>query len=538
MRQIIVSLDALASKPLRDHLDAMNFTERKSLQWLQIASLLCAFTLLAGCAAPTRYFRAQVVDEATGRGIPLVELVTVDDVLYVTDSAGVAAIEYPELTGQFVYFQPFSHGYEPEKDNLGFEGFLAKIEPGGTTTVGMRRINVAERLYRVTGEGIYHDSVLLGDAVPLRKPWLNGGVMGQDSVNAALYHGKLYWFWGDTKRASSPLGNFSVSGAISDLPGYGGLDPAQGVDLTYFVDAQGFSRSMCPLDGPGAVWIDGLMSLQSDGGEQLLCHYSRMKGLGNRLEQGIAIWNDDTATFEKFKVFPLDAPLYPQGNPIRVEQDGQTWLYFANPFPATRVRARVDDIVDPTRYEAYTCLRPGTRWDAEKPPLDRSPSGELVWGWKADTAAVSNMQWQQLVEEGLVADDEGWMNLTDVETGNRIVAHSGSVTWNSYLRKWVMLALQFGGQSSLLGEVWYAEAETLMGPWQRTRRVVTHDHYSFYNVVQHPYFAQEGGRLIYFEGTYSDMFSGNPRRTPRYNYNQIMYRLDLDDPRLRSAQSR
>ena len=28
------------------------------------------------------------------------------------------------------------------------------------------------------------------------------------------------------------------------------------------------------------------------------------------------------------------------------------------------------------------------------------------------------------------------------------------------------------------------------------------------------------------------MFSGNPDQTPRYNYNQIMYKLDLADSRL------
>ena len=43
----------------------------------------------------------------------------------------------------------------------------------------------------------------------------------------------LYWFWGDTERVSYPLGNFSASGATSELPGRGGLDPNVGVDLTY-----------------------------------------------------------------------------------------------------------------------------------------------------------------------------------------------------------------------------------------------------------------------------------------------------------------
>ncbi|MBI3860545.1 MAG: hypothetical protein HY290_01470, partial [Planctomycetia bacterium] len=41
------------------------------------------------------------------------------------------------------------------------------------------------------------------------------------------------------------------------------------------------------------------------------------------------------------------------------------------------------------------------------------------------------------------------------------------------------------------------------------------------------------GRQIFFEGTYTHTFSGNPHETtPRYEYNQVMYRLDLDDPRL------
>ena len=46
-------------------------------------------------------------------------------------------------------------------------------------------------------------------------------------------------------------------------------------------------------------------------------------------------------------------------------------------------------------------------------------------------------------------------------------------------------------------------------------------------------FDKDGGRVIFFEGTYTNMFSGNDDQTPRYNYNQIMYKLDLSDPRLR-----
>ena len=63
-------------------------------------------------------------------------------------------------------------------------------------------------------------------------------------------------------------------------------------------------------------------------------------------------------------------------------------------------------------------------------------------------------------------------------------------------------------------------------------RIVTHDDYSFYNVRHHPYFDGEGGRYLYFEGTYTRTFSDTETATPRYDYNQVMYRLDLADPRL------
>jgi len=84
----------------------------------------------------------------------------------------------------------------------------------------------------------------------------------------------------------------------------------------------------------------------------------------------------------------------------------------------------------------------------------------------------------------------------------------------------------------MLGETWYAEADTPLGPWVYARKIVTHDRYSFYNPKQHPVFDEMDGRIVYFEGTYVNTFSGNPDKTPRYDYNQIMYRLDLADARL------
>ncbi len=80
--------------------------------------------------------------------------------------------------------------------------------------------------------------------------------------------------------------------------------------------------------------------------------------------------------------------------------------------------------------------------------------------------------------------------------------------------------------------MWYAEAESLAGPWAYAQKIVTHHRYSFYNPKHHPFFDREGGRMIYFEGTYSASFSDAPLPTPYYDYNQILYRLDLGHPEL------
>ena len=93
-----------------------------------------------------------------------------------------------------------------------------------------------------------------------------------------------------------------------------------------------------------------------------------------------------------------------------------------------------------------------------------------------------------------------------------------------------MITVESYGSTSMLGEIWYAEADTPLGPWVYARKVATHDKYSFYNPKQHPMFDKERGRIILFEGTYTTTFSGNQDPTPRYDYNQVMYQLDLVGP--------
>jgi hypothetical protein len=163
--------------------------------------------------------------------------------------------------------------------------------------------------------------------------------------------------------------------------------------------------------------------------------------------------------------------------------------------------------------------------------IERGADGAPRYAWRAGVAPLGVDDEAKLVKSGRLKAEECLLTLRDVDSGKAVMSHGGSVCWNAYRRRWVMISGQKFG-TSMLGELWYAEADTPVGPWVYARKVLTHDDYTFYNPTQHPYFDQQGGRLIYFEGTYVTTFSGNKCPTPRYDYNQIMYRLDLADPRL------
>jgi hypothetical protein len=473
----------------------------------------------------------EVVDRATGRGVPLVLLRTTGGLTYVTDSAGRVAFDEPGLLGETVWFFVESDGYALTPDGFGYAGQALATEPGGRGRIDLERTQIAERLYRVTGQGVYRDTVLLGEEPPIAAPLRNGGVIGQDSVVTARLGGRVLWFWGDTSRARYPLGLFEAAGAWSAAPDE--LDPERGIDLCYFVDAEGFARAMCPIDGPGPVWLGGLCVVPGDGGgEVLVAHYARVESLGVLHEQGIARWDAGEQVFRKWRELPLEVELHPAGHPVLVEDGGERWYVFPAPYPHLRAPATLAGLGDPDAYEAFTCLAPGAAWSADA-PLERDAGGHVVWAWKRATAPVTEEREDELVRAGRLAPEERLARLADPATGARVRAHNGSIRWNARRGRWVWLVNEVGGTSNL-GEVWYAEADTLLGPWLYARKVVTHADYSFYNVAQHDFLAR--GRHVYFEGTYTRAFSGAPVATPRYDYNQVMYRVDVDDPRLRAPE--
>ena len=485
-----------------------------------------------------KYFRIQVVDRQTGRGVPLVELRTTSNIRYFTDSHGIVAFHEPGLMDMEVFFFVESHGYEFPKDGFGFRGKRLKISRGGSAVIKIDRLNIAERLYRVTGQGIYHDSILAGHPVPLKNPVLNGQVTGQDSVYTCLYHGRLFWMWGDTGRPSYPLGHFATAGAVSDLPGHGGLDPAIGINLKYYVDENGFSKKMCPMKERGMVWMDGLHTIRDKQGRQrMVARFARMKSLGEAYEYGLLVFNDATQLFEPLvRSGGIDFLPFPAaGHAFSVNAEGRKYYYFATQFPLAvrmRVRARWDDVIDANSYEALTALEPKKSIGRRAPRLDLGEL-ETPYRWVSFAQLMGNdVSAKTSVIKALKKEKQN-VHLYDIESGKKIIPHGGTVYFNAYRQRWVTIFVQQFGESSFLGEVWYAEADTPVGPWAYARKIVTHKKYSFYNPKQHPFFDQDGGRVLFFEGTYSFTFSGTAENaTPRYDYNQIMYRLNLADPHL------
>jgi hypothetical protein len=476
----------------------------------------------------TSAFGIRVVDDATGRGVPLVELTTVHNLRYVTDSAGVAAIDAPELLNQRVFFYIKSHGYAYPADGFGYRGKAVQVVPGKIVELPIKRMNIAERLYRMTGAGIYADSVAVGLPVPINEPLLNAGVFGSDSVVNAVFQDKIYWFWGDTNFPQYPLGNFHVPGATSKLP-RDGLSPSQGIDLEYFLNARGQAKETCRMPGDGPTWLGRLTVLTDQSGqERMFARYAKTDKAMRIKQRGLVEFDPAENVFRHLKLVdrPDDNNL---GHPFRVTEGGVDYIYFASPFPTVRVRATVSDFLNPETYEAYSCLR--YRPGSSAMEIVRAANGQPDYAWHRDRVPMDLKVVQRLLKEKVLMANEIAFQLRDSDSGKAIIAHRGSIAWNKYRNRWIMIATQSMG-TSMLGEVWYAEADSPIGPWQNATKIVTHDKYSFYNPRHHSMLDEHEGRVIYFEGTYTNTFSGNPDRTPRYNYNQVMYRLDLSDKRL------
>ncbi len=471
-----------------------------------------------GCAFAGQPFAIQVIDGSSQRGVPMVALETDNHVRFVTDSAGWVAFDEPAMMGRAVHFAATSPGYQLPKDGSGQPGMVLQVHAGQMVEVRLVRTCIAERLYRLTGQGIYRDTMLLGREAPLPFPNLDGDVISERTVQSAPYQGKLFWLWGETRRMTPRCRPF-IAGAVSDLPGAGGLDPIQGVHLRYLTNEQEEPLSLLtpPAAMPDTVqtWLEGLVSVKDRAGaEHLLAHYSLTKDDGTRIEHGIAEFNDQH-TFDRKTVLGEEYTWqFPHGNAVEVKDDDGDFIYFAAPLCHVRVTASYDALLSPTSYEALAWSDDDEKleWQQSREPLTQAVEARLIQQRKF-TASGARCQ------------------LVDAVTEKPVAIQDGSVEWSVSRKCWIMIARGVVEEASS-GDVWYAEASRVTGPWSKAVQVATHGGgMSFSSVMQHAALVQESGRFIYFEGTC--FRPADP--LPRYEGNSLMYRLDLNDERLAPA---
>lgn len=460
--------------------------------WIRCVAFVALWALQFSVVAAVVPCRIEVVEQGTGWPVPLVELKTTHHVAFYTDNAGVVAVSTPELLGREVFFHVSADGYEVSADGFGFSGVRLRPEPGLTLRVEVRRTMIARRLGRLTGAGLFAESQSTGRDTD----WKESGVFGCDSVQTVLHQGRRHWLWGDTTLPHYPLGLFDSLGAESEARPFERFDPPIRPFFEFRRDGPGRLRGVTPMSGEGPTWATALVSLRArDGSPRLVCSYCKVRGHLEAYEWGLAVWNETSQKFERLKVLWTRSAASPQPPPLPVghavpwkDPAGRDWILFAHPFPALRCPATFEAWQDPATWE----------------PLE--PQEEL----------------RSAHDGSKLRPHDG--------------VHSGGMGWQSWRRRWVTVFLQSGGTPSTLGELWYAEAAAPTGPWGPAVKVLTHRNHTFYNPCLHLDFTPSDSPVLLFEGTYTREFSGNAVATPRHDYNQILYRLDLDDPRLRPAQ--
>lgn len=429
----------------------------------------------------------EVVEAGSGWPVPLVRLTTTHQVAFHTDNAGRIAFDLPEFMGRETWFHVAADGYEVPADGFGNRGVRLLPQPGARLKIEVRRTGPARCLGRLTGAGLFSESRKLG----LEPDWKESGIVGCDSVQTAVHRGRLHWIWGDTSLPGYPLGIFDSSSATTALRPLPRFEPPVRLVFDHFRDSRGRPRGVAPMPGPGPTWLTALASLNDTNGvPHLVASYVKIKPPMEAYESGLCVWDEATSRFDREQVLWTKSdqapkpPRAPDGHAVTArDTEGVEWVYFGNPLPRLRCRAT---------FEAW-----------------RDPGA-----------------WEHL---------EPQQELRSARDGAPVKPHSGSIAWNEYRRRWVTVFMESFGKPSAFGELWYAEATRPTGPWGPAVKVLSHANYTFYNPCLRLEFTASDSPILLFEGTFSKDFADRPAPVPRHDYNQVLYRLDLDDPALAPA---
>ena len=460
------------------------FVDRRVRPLLAVVVLLaCGFAgvTVADCCEASEPFQIRIVDRENKWPVPLVELRTTHHVRFVSDNAGLIAFDLPELMNVRTWLHVEGHGYSVPKDGFGYSGVRVVPRPGESVTIEVDRQLSGKRLGRITGGGLFAESQKLGKELE----WTEQGILGCDSVQNAVHDGKLFWSWGDTTLPGYPLGRFHMIGATTAPRPLESFRPPIRLRYDYFVDC-----AACPSKHrrDAGTWTDLVIRIrQSPGRRRDRIIWSRLIPRSSHHSantNAVSVFGMSAeSSFEQHRVLwsRSDAastpPPAPTGHAVfTVDANGDRWALFGDPFPSLRCQAT---------FEAWSN---SDNWETLQP--------------------------QQAVPT--------------LDASAEIKPHRGAIAWSPYRGKWVCIFTEIYGKPSALGEIWYAEADDPSGPWGGAIKVVTHNQYTFYNPQVHPEFSEPDSPILLFEATYTHTFSANKQPTPRHDYNQVLYRLDLD----------
>lgn len=468
--------------------------------WIDFFLVLLGTLEITLGSAP--FFRINVLDSATGNGVPLVLLRTVNYIQLYTDSNGIAAFYEPGMMEQPVWFSVLADGYELRQNNLteGKVEIYSKpydsgvvLNTSGTKTVYLTRTQLAERRFRLTGGGLYRDSYLVGAKVPAsaqNHTYIDkvSRSVGQDTLMLTRFKEDIFWFFGDTVCPKSARQNNCVGrgmytvGAKTKFSESKVYPPA----LEYFGE-DGMPRPMAKIEPLRQnTWIAGVFSI----GDNLYGNYFKNPGDGaspDQAKQGMAKWSGES--FEEISEWPRNSSLSLNGahtiHAFGPAHASNEWVYFVNNHVYCRVPAK-DDLI--SNYSAFEVLP--------------RPKGQTI--------------------------------------------NCNTINWNDYIKRYICIGDAPTGGPGLI----VAFSETLFGSFeQNITRITSHSNSmsSCYNGLHLPYLDQ--GSVIFVACTFTSMWS-NANKTdslwstclfginsekncapvvPRYEYNNIISSLNLSN---------